>query len=398
MLGPELGTELGVIRTEELLAARRIDGGRQFFTRAIDFGFSKDYRQTLQVWDKQEVSGGHRAGHSHVSAGRDGDAILHDSRQYARASHGVGDPGAGGVQTGRRSEGVSRATDRSVRVAAQADFQQWIRDWPAWRWGDEPAAGRYCANQRCGNRSGDGDDVWRTGGAEPVDAQIAGFRQFCGRPGRGPARVEAFQLLDGEPATKDIMDGIDTSWNRFSHGGIGEAADKLIAKFNSEDLSANVPAFLEIKKELAAAPADPIIDEKRSLLDHIIVECLGLEVETTAPQAEIVPGEAIKLHERVTLHSAVAVKWVGVRYPSIDQSDVRDVVIAPDGDRAVASDSTETIPATTPVSQPYWLREQGTAGMFRVDDAKLIGRPENPPVFPVEYDFEVGGQTLAGDG
>ena len=58
------------------------------------------------------------------------------------------------------------------------------------------------------------------------------------------------------------------------------------------------------------------------------------------------------------------------------------------------SDSTATLPASTPVSQPYWLREQGTAGMFRVDDAKLIGRPENPPVFPVQYDFEVGGQTL----
>src|SRR5271170_1962457 len=55
LIGPELGEELGVVRTQELLAARRIDGGRQFFTRALDFGFSKDYRQTLQVWDKQQV-------------------------------------------------------------------------------------------------------------------------------------------------------------------------------------------------------------------------------------------------------------------------------------------------------------------------------------------------------
>ena len=55
VLGPELGPELGVVRTQELLAARRLDGGRQFFTRALDFGFSKDYRQTLQVWDKQQV-------------------------------------------------------------------------------------------------------------------------------------------------------------------------------------------------------------------------------------------------------------------------------------------------------------------------------------------------------
>ena len=55
VLGPEFGAELGVIRTEELLAARRLDGGEQFFTRAMDFGFSKDYRETLRIWDQQEV-------------------------------------------------------------------------------------------------------------------------------------------------------------------------------------------------------------------------------------------------------------------------------------------------------------------------------------------------------
>src|SRR5207237_6228087 len=57
LLGPELGYKLGVARTQELLAARRIDGGRQFFTRALDFGFSKDYLETFSVWDKKEVLG-----------------------------------------------------------------------------------------------------------------------------------------------------------------------------------------------------------------------------------------------------------------------------------------------------------------------------------------------------
>src|SRR5260221_11450291 len=55
LIGPELSEELGVVRTQELLAARRIDGGQQFFTRALDFGFSKDYRETLRIWDRQQV-------------------------------------------------------------------------------------------------------------------------------------------------------------------------------------------------------------------------------------------------------------------------------------------------------------------------------------------------------
>jgi LmbE family N-acetylglucosaminyl deacetylase len=55
MIGPEFFEELGVIRTQELLAARRLDGGRQFFTRAIDFGFSKSPAETLRIWDREQV-------------------------------------------------------------------------------------------------------------------------------------------------------------------------------------------------------------------------------------------------------------------------------------------------------------------------------------------------------
>ncbi|MGH7751988.1 MAG: PIG-L family deacetylase, partial [Gemmatimonadales bacterium] len=55
LLGPELREQLGVARTQELLAARRLDGGRQYFTRAKDFGFSKDYQETLRIWDRQAV-------------------------------------------------------------------------------------------------------------------------------------------------------------------------------------------------------------------------------------------------------------------------------------------------------------------------------------------------------
>src|ERR1019366_867021 len=62
--------------------------------------------------------------------------------------------------------------------------------------------------------------------------------------------------------------------------------------------------------------------------------------------------------------------------------------------QSASHDSKNLLAPQTLVSQPYWLREEGTAGMFRVDDSKLIGRPENPPVFPVDYVFEVGGQTL----
>src|SRR3954469_25590004 len=56
-IGPEFDEKLGVARTQELMAARRLDGGRQFFTRAIDFGFSKTPEETLRFWDREQVLG-----------------------------------------------------------------------------------------------------------------------------------------------------------------------------------------------------------------------------------------------------------------------------------------------------------------------------------------------------
>jgi LmbE family N-acetylglucosaminyl deacetylase len=393
VLGPELGPELGVVRTQELLAARRLDGGRQFFTRALDFGFSKDYRQTLQVWDKQQVLA-------------DIVRVIRTFRPDVMVTRFSTLPGP---THGHHTASAILGLEAFKLAGDPTAFPEQLTDLTVW----QPK--RIFSNGfGIGLRGGGAGATTRpqatvvrisVAGTDPVTgmsfAELAGlsrsmhksqgFGNFVGGPGRGPTRVEAFQLLAGKLAVHDIMDGIDTSWNRVSLGEIGRAAEDLIAKFNSQDLSANVPALLEIKKQLAAAPDDPIIDEKRSLLDRIIAECLGLEVETMVPEAEIVPGEVIRLHQRVTERSAVPVKWVDVRYPSVDKSEVRDLVI----DQARTFDSTATLAASTPVSQPYWLREQGTAGMFRVDDAKLIGRPENPPVFPVQYDFEVGGQTLA---
>jgi hypothetical protein len=105
-----------------------------------------------------------------------------------------------------------------------------------------------------------------------------------------------------------------------------------------------------------------------------------------------VPGEPLKLSHTVSVSSGVPVRWVSVRYPAA-KTEVKI------GTELIASapahhDSAQVLPAATLPSQPYWLRTENTAGMFRVADASLIGRPENPAAFPVEAVFEVGGQTL----
>lgn len=389
VLGPEFGDELGVIRTEELLAARRVDGGRQFFSRAIDFGFSRDYRETLRIWDKQQVLS-------------DIVRVIREFRPDAVITRFSPVPGN---THGHHTASAVLALEAFKLAGDPKAFPEQLDKLAPW----QPK--RILWNLGGFQRSENVTNLIRidAGGKDPVSgetfSEIAvrsrsmhktqGFDNFRGFGGANGPRSESFALLDGAPATNDILDGVDTTWARVPGGaGIGELADTVIAKFDPQDPAASVPVLLEIKKRLVGlAAADPVVNEKRLQLDHIIQECLGLTVETTIPEAEVVPGEPLKMHLTASIRSAIVpVLWVAARYPAIKADFPIGAELATD--QTVSRDSTATLPASTPLSQPYWLREDHEAGMFRVADPNLIGQPENPPVFPIDQVFEVGGQTL----
>jgi LmbE family N-acetylglucosaminyl deacetylase len=389
VLGAEFGDELGIIRTEELLAARRVDGGRQYFSRAVDFGFSKDYLETLRIWDRQQVVA-------------DIVRIIRKFRPDVVIARFSTVPGG---THGHHTASTVLALEAFKLAGDPNSFPEQIREGlTPW----QPK--RILWNEGGFQRGGGETNLVRIddGGTEPVTGEAftdiagrsrsmhktQGFGNYTGSGGSGP-RNESFALLAGGPATNDILDGVDDTWNRVDGGAeIGKLIDGVIAQFNPQDPAAGVPALLQIKKNLAALPADdPVLNEKRQQLDRIIQECLGLTVETTILDAEIVPGELLKMHLAATVRSdIVPVRWVAAQFPSIKAkfSIGADLTAF----QSVSKDTSETQPAKTPVSQPYWLREEREAGMFRVADPNLIGRPENPPVFPVEQVFEVGGQTV----
>src|SRR5712691_4328495 len=184
-----------------------------------------------------------------------------------------------------------------------------------------------------------------------------------------------------------------TAWNRVPGGAaIARSIDEAIAKFSAQDAAARVPALLAIRRRLAALPADPIVSDKREQLDRIIQACLGLEVDTVVDRAEVVPGETLKLRHTAGVRSRIPLRWTAVRYPSAHRAINKAVELRPN--QPVVRETSQVVSASTPPSQPYWLRTEGTAGLFDVDDPLLIGRAENPPTFPLEYVFDVGGQTL----
>jgi LmbE family N-acetylglucosaminyl deacetylase len=386
VLGPEFGEKLGVARTQELLAARRLDGGRQFFTRAIDFGYSKNPGETLNIWDQQQVV----SDIVRVVRTFRPDVVITRFSPRPSGTHG------------HHTASAVLAVEAYKLAGDPKAFPEQLGELTPW----EPK--RIFCNGR-GDGGNTTSDVARIeiSGNDPVLGvsfeelagrsramhKTQGFGNFGGRGGGGP-RSESFQLLAGESATNGIMDGIDTTWSRVPGGAeIGKLADQLIAEFDPQAPAASVPVLLMLRSRLAAlATKDPVVFEKRTQLDHILQACLGLEVSTVIPQAEVVPGETLKMRHTAIVRSTVPVRWLAVRYPSTKRE--RTKAIGLPANELSTEDSSETLPADTRLTQPYWLREEGTPGMFRVDDPSLIGRPENPPAFPVEQVFEVGGQTL----
>jgi LmbE family N-acetylglucosaminyl deacetylase len=398
LLGPQLGEALGLARTQELLAARRLDGGRQYFTRAKDFGYSKTAEETLSVWDRQAVLG-------------DVVRVIREFRPDVIITRFSPNP----TPTHGHHTASAVLAVEAFRLAADATaYPEQLHNlttWQARRIVHNVGRGATTANLAGGGLPADvpdGPGVVKidVSGRDPVSnesfASIAtrsramhktqGF-DIGGPPMNDGPRVEPFMLLDGDVPTKDLFDGVDTTWNRVPGGAaIARSVDEAIATFNPNDAAASVSPLLAIRRRLATLATEPVVADKRKDLDRIIQACLGLEVETIVDRPEVLPGERLKLRHRAIVRSRVPVRWMAVRYPSLDRAITRAVELRPN--QPVVRQVSQVLPATTPPTQPYWLRTDGTAGLFAVTDPSLIGRAESPPTLSVKYVFDVGGQTL----
>jgi LmbE family N-acetylglucosaminyl deacetylase len=408
VLGPEFDAELGVIRTQELLAARRLDGGEQFFTRALDFGYSKDYRETLRIWDHQQVL----SDVVRVIRTFQPDVVIAGfSTNQTPGQHGH--HVASAVLAG---EAFKLAGDPKA-FPDQLDF---LKPW-------QPK--RLLQNMRFFGRGG-GTNVpagphVEISGNDPVlgisYGEIAsrsramhksqGFGSFNGIG--GGARTASFLVLDGEPATNDIMDGIDTTWSRIPGGAeIGKQADEIIAQFDTNDPSASVNALLDLRTNLIALRWNlrqqrlSQLDEKQQQFDKILQAGIGLSVVATVPQAEVVPGEKLTVHKTAVVRSQVPVIWGGNHMNSPPGERLQP-------DKMAIRDCVAIVPENAQLTEPYWLSEEPGIGLFHVSDTEqyrirpwdniwsatnrgpeLIAQPENPPTFLAGDVFYVKGQGL----
>jgi LmbE family N-acetylglucosaminyl deacetylase len=388
ILGPELGERLGVIRTEELLDARRIDHAQQFFTRANDFGFSKTADETLRIWDHDKIL----ADVVWVIRNFRPDVIVTRFSPEDQKTHGHHTASAILAQ-----EAFSAAADPN-RFAEQLAF---VKPWQATRlvWNTSP----FFFTNRNIPFDPTGLTVLETGsynallGKAYTEIAAASISQHKsqgvgGLPRRGE-RKEYFKSLKGQPMTSSLFEGINTSWSRVPNSeSVATDIRQITSKFDPADPAASLPDLLKLQQAMNGIHDDFWIAEKKAELDKIIAACLGLHVEASTATETYTPGQTATIKLEAINRSNIPVTLQEVRFPNTGESTKTDAMLP--SNELITNDVSCRIPNDAPYSQPYWLRKPGTLGTFAVDDQKLIGLPENPPALPVEIVLQVNGQEL----
>ncbi|HEY1582582.1 MAG TPA: PIG-L family deacetylase [Chthoniobacterales bacterium] len=391
LIGPELREELGVIRTQELLAARRIDHGRQFFTRANDFGFSKSADETLRIWDRDKVL----ADVVWVIRKYRPDIVV--TRFPTNDTQTHGHHTASAILAGE----AFRAAADPKRFPEQLQFvQPWQPTrllWNSWE--------SFRARQRNQTPDFTGLIGLEAGGYQPLLGKsypeiAAASRSMHKSQGFGVevergGRKEYFKFLDGKPVgDDDIFSGIDTTWSRVPKAaGVGEKIQQILQNFDDTQPWKSIPALLAVRKILRGLDRDSWVSEKLSDLDSVIAACLGLHLEAVTEKPEAQPGENLQLQIEAINRSPVEVRFVALRVLENGVTTSVDKALPPN--ELVTEKNSITLPQDLPYSQPYWLREAGTVGTYTVSDQRLIGRPENPAPFPIEVTLQVGAEKIA---
>src|ERR1039458_6382502 len=386
LIGPEQGALLGVIRTQELLMARRVDGAEQYFSRAIDFGFSKTAEETFQKWGREEVlsdivwrirrfrpdvivlsfTGTPRDGHGHHQAS----AIL-----AKEAFHAAADP---------------------------KRFPDQLQDAPVWQ------AKRVVWNTFFGRAH----DMYPTAKEEVIDtgeynpalgvsyAEIGAWSRTQHRSqGQGSAERKGSSpvsliVVDGAPMQQDFMDGIDTTWIRLP-GGAAVDAELLAAlqALTPADASAAVPHLLKARA-LMAAIDHPDARLKLIDLDETIAQAMGLWLDVSVDRDEAAPGMELQLDLTAVQRAKFAATIASARLEGIVGAPEFPPDLALSENEPKTAQVRFTIPANQPPTQPYWLRYPAQGERYDVRDRALLGLAENAPVLSCRIRVRVGGETL----
>jgi LmbE family N-acetylglucosaminyl deacetylase len=399
LIGAEQGAPLGVIRTQEMLAARQIDGAEQFFTRAIDFGFSKTTDETLAKWGRDRVlgdivwvirryrpdvvilcfSGTPRDGHGQHQVS----AIL-----GKEAFDAAGDP--------KRFPGQLQYVQpwQAKRVVRPEGFTGY--GFPAGALPIQPQPAAPPALPPAGAvEVGDFNPLLGYSYEElAVLSRSMHHSQGTGAMRYPGASHTPFGLVEGAPASNDIFDGIDTTWKRLPGGSAVQAIlDEAIAGFDISHPEKSIPSLVKARP-LIAAIDDPLARIKLAELDNTVGKCAGIWLEAQAHDPEAVPGATLEVTTTIVDRSHTAVALESARMEGMWNAGLAAKAGPLPYNEPVQMEFKQRVPLDQPYTQPYWLIKPPNHDLYTVDDQRLIGLADTPAVARVRVTLKVGGASI----
>jgi len=390
LIGPELRELLGVLRTQELLAARGVDGGEQFFTRANDFGFSKHPKETLSIWDKDAVLG------DVVWAIRNfkPDIIIN------RFDHRT--PGTThGHHTTSAILSVAAfdlANDASAYPSQLSITEVWQprRVFFNTSWFFYGSRENFEKADKSRLLNVDVGVYYPLKGLSNNEiASLASSKHLCQGFGRLTTRgsqEEYVELIKGDlPQNKnDLFEGINTTWSRIAGGqAVGEILYAVEKNFNFSNPAAHLPDLMKAYK-LVQELKDPHWKAiKTQELQEIIVAASGLYLEASAQESYLEPGGKTTVQIEAINRSNTSVVLNSIEVTPNGKSEAPKLTLSPNKRERISL----SLEASSDINytSPYWLMETGTLGMYTVDDQTLIGKPETPRAYNVQFSLTIEG-------
>ncbi len=395
LIGPEQGENIGIIRTQELLAARRVDGPDQFFSRAYDFGFSKSTDEAVRTWGQDKVL----ADVVWLIRKYQPDVIITRFPPDARAGHGHHSA------SGFLAEEAFKVSGDPTKFPEQLAY---VKPWQARRimW-NMFIPGQFMSNKKpneAGNLIGLETGLYnpllgKSYGEIAAESRSQHKSQGFGVPANRSAKVDYFLLKHGESADKDPFDGVDMTWKRITGSErVQTQVNQLMASFRADRPAASVPALVQLYRAMSLLDTTNVyMAAKRQDVQHLIQQCAGLWFETNPADYAATPGETIKLTSNIVSRTDLPITLTRVACSSgplatSGRDTMLNVVLRPND--VLLLPATYTIPKRAKISQPYWLEKPIEKGVFSVDDQQLIGLPENPPALTASYTFIIEGQAF----
>ena len=375
LIGPQLRELLGVIRTQELIQARKIDGGEQFFSRANDFGYSKNPQETLDIWDKQKVLS---------------DIIWAIRKFQPDVIINRFDHRSSGTTHGHHTASAMLSVESFNLTNNPTVFPEQLKlvePWQTKRLFFNTSWWFYGSKEKFDAADKSNLMEMQTGVYYPAigksNQEIAALSrsrhqsQGFGSTGSRGEDIEYLEFINGE-ALQDkasIFEGIDTSWNRVKGGKpIGELLTTIVSQFDHNNPAASIPNLAKAYTMMQSLQDKHWTIIKSFAIKEIIAACSGLYLEAVSQNQEATPGSSVKLKLEAINRSTIPMQLISVTTLPEQKTMFQNKVLNTNILKSVNLDL--QLPSTLEYTQPYWLKEKGTIGMYTVTEQKNIGIPD----------------------